>query len=90
MNTISIDSRIYGEALSYATKKKMSVSDLFELAVRKLMDKSPVSNTSDVTESAKYAEALDLMEDIVSDSYSNIHVPADEDGRDARVEKYLQ
>lgn len=89
MNTITIDSQIYDEALQYASKKKMSVSSLFEFAVRKLMDMKPAHQTQNVFESVKYEKALNFMDTIVADSY-NIVVPVDEDGREARSEKYMK
>lgn len=69
-------------------RKKMSVSSLFEFAVRKLMDMKPAHQTQNVFESVKYEKALNFMDTIVADSY-NIVVPADEDGREARSEKYM-
>lgn len=89
MSTITIDSRIYNEALQYASRKRMSVSNLFEVAVRKLMDMSPAHHTSNVYKSAEYEEALNFMDTIVSDSHTN-SVPVDEDGREARIEKYMK
>lgn len=67
----------------------MSVSSLFEFAVRKLMDMKPTHQTNNVLESVKYKKALSFMDTIVADSY-NIVVPADEDGREARSEKYMK
>jgi len=89
MNTITIDSQIYDEALQYASKKKMSVSHLFEVAVRKLLDMKPAHQTSNVFESLEYEKALNLMDTIVADS-CKIVVPADEDGREARIEKHME
>lgn len=89
MNTITIDSKIYNEALRYASRKRMSVSSLFEIAVRKLIDMSPAHQTSNVFESIEYEKALNFMDTIVSDSQT-ISVPVDEDGREARIEKYMK
>lgn len=65
----------------------MSVSDLFELAVRKLIDMKPVRQLVNVFEIAEYEDFLNFMDAITSDS-GQVSVPADEDGCDARIEKY--
>ena len=88
MNTITIDNKLYNEAILYADQKRMSVSGLFEYAVRKLMEHHPVQPKSSVLDSDEYKKALEAMDEIMADEQT-VTVPLDEDGRDARVERYM-
>lgn len=88
MNTIIIDNKLYNEAILYAGQKRMSVSGLFEYAVRQFMKLNPVKTKSSILASDEYKKALEAMDEIVADEQT-FTVPLDEDGRDARVEKYM-
>lgn len=88
MNTITIDNNLYNEAMLYADKKRMSVSGLFEYAVRKYMESHPVKTKGSVFDSIEYKRALEAMDEILADEQT-VSVPVDEDGRDARIEKYI-
>ena len=88
MNTITIDNNLYNEAILYAGKKRISVTGLFESAVRKFMDSHPISSKKSVLDSIEYKRALEAMDEIMADEQI-VSVPADEDGRDARIEKYI-
>ena len=87
--TITINNKLYNEAILYADQKRMSVSGLFEFAVRKFMEQHPVKTKNSVLNSAEYKKALQAMDEIMADEQT-IDVPVDEDGRDVRVEKYMQ
>ena len=54
MNTITIDNKLYNEAMQYADNKRMSVSALFEYAVRKFMELNPIRTKDSVLDSAEY------------------------------------
>lgn len=84
MNTITIDHKLYNEAILYADQKRMSVSGLFEYAVRKFMELNPVKTRSSVLDSDEYKKALEAMDEIMADEQT-VTVPSDEDGRDARL-----
>ena len=88
MNTITIDNNLYNEAILYAGKKRMSVAGLFESAVRNFMDSHPISSKKSVLDSIEYKRALEAMDEIMADEQT-VSVPADEDGRDARIEKLI-
>ena len=91
MNTISINTSLYNDALNYASKKSMSISTLVELAVRHFISmRQP--HFSDTMPKAfdknAYRKALEYMDTLTAGD-SDVIIPADEDGREARVEKYL-
>ena len=88
MNTITIDNKLYNEAMQYADNKRMSISGLFEFAVRKFMEHNPVRTKESVLDSAEYKRALDYMDELMAGEQI-VPVPSDEDGRDARTEKYM-
>ena len=83
MNTITIDNKLYNEAILYAGKKRMSVAGLFESAVRNFMDLHPIKSKQSVLDSVEYKRALEAMDEFVADEQT-VSVPVDEDGRDAR------
>ena len=85
MNSVTIDNNLYNEAILYADRKKMSISGLFEFAVRNSMD---LQSTKSVLDSVEYKNALEAMDEIMADEQT-ASVPIDEDGRDARSEKYM-
>ena len=87
MNSVTIDNNLYNEAILYADRKKMSISGLFEFAVRNFMDLHPIKSTKSVLDSVEYKNALEAMDEIMADEQT-VSVPIDEDGRDARSEKY--
>ena len=88
MNSVTIDNNLYNEAILYADRKKMSISGLFEFAVRNFMDSHPIKSTKSVLDSVEYKNALEAMDEIMADEQT-VSVPIDEDGRDARSEKYM-
>lgn len=89
MNTITIDNKLYNEAMQYADNKRMSISVLFEYAVRKFMELNPIRTKESVLDSAEYKRALDYMDELMAGEQT-VSVPSDEDGREARIEKYVQ
>lgn len=88
MNSVTIDNNLYNEAILYADRKKMSISGLFEFAVRNFMDLHPIKSTKSVLDSVEYKNALEAMDEIMADEQT-VSVPTDEDGRDERSEKYM-
>ena len=88
MNSVTIDNNLYNEAILYADRKKMSISGLFEFAVRNFMDLHPIKSTKSVLDSVEYKNALEAMDEIMADEQT-VSGPIDEDGRDARSEKYM-
>ena len=88
MNSVTIDNNLYNEAILYADRKKMSISGLFEFAVRNFMDLHPINSTKSVLDSVEYKNALEAMDEIMADEQT-VSVPTDEDGRDERSEKYM-
>ena len=88
MNSVTIDNNLYNEAILYADRKKMSISGLFEFAVRNFMDLHPIKSTKSVLDSVEYKNALEAMDEIMADEQT-AYVPIDEDGRDERSEKYM-
>ena len=88
MNSVTIDNNLYNEAILYADRKKMSISGLFEFAVRNFMDLHPIKSTKSVLDSVEYKNALEAMDEIMADEQT-VSVPIDEDGRDASSEKYM-
>ena len=88
MNSVTIDNNLYNEAILYADRKKMSISGLFEFAVRNFMDLHPIKSTKSVLDSVEYKNALEAMDEIMAVDQT-VSVPIDEDGRDARSEKYM-
>ena len=88
MNSVTIDNNLYNEAILYADRKKMSISGLFEFAVRNFMDLHPIKSTKSVLDSVEYKNALEAMDEIMADEQT-VSVPTDEDGRDGRSEKYM-
>ena len=88
MNTITIDNKLYNEAILYAGKKRMSVAGLFESAVRNFMDLHPIKSKQSVLDSVEYKRALEAMDELMADEQT-VSVRVDEDGRDARIAKYI-
>ena len=88
MNTITIDNNLYNEAILYAGKRRMSVAGLFETAVRNFMDSHPKKQKKSVLDSMEYKKALEALDAIMADEQT-VSGPIDENGRDARIEKYI-
>ena len=88
MNSVTIDNNLDNEGILYADRKKMSISGLFEFAVRNFMDLHPIKSTKSVLDSVEYKNALEAMDEIMADEQT-VSVPTDEDGRDERSEKYM-
>lgn len=66
----------------------MTLSGLFELAVGRLMYVDSPRTSSKVIDQKKFQKALDYMDLLMSDG-KNLPVPADEDGKEERLKKYL-
>ena len=52
------------------------------------MDSHPIKSNKSVLDSIEYKRALEAMDKIMADEQT-VSVPIDEDGRDARTEKYI-
>ena len=88
MNSVTIDNNLYNEAILYADRKKMSISGLFEFAVRNFRELHPIKSTKSILDSVEYKNALEAMDEIMADEQT-VSVPTDEEGRDERSEKYM-
>ena len=84
MNTLTIDQALYDGAALYARQNNMSVQKVIELGVKLLLDNVHHSNTktNDLEEALKYVSTLSAK--------GGRSVPVDENGRDARIEKYVR
>ena len=56
--------------------------------MRNFMDLHRIKSTKSVLDSVEYKNALEAMDEIMADEQT-VSVPIDEDGRDARSEKYM-
>ena len=85
MNTLTIDQAIYDGAALYARQNNMSIQKVIEQGVQLLLANVRLSNTKrneiDIEEALKYVSTLSAK--------GGHPVPADEDGSDARTEKFL-
>ena len=52
------------------------------------MDSHPIKSKKSVLDSIEYKRALEAMDEIMADEQT-VSGPIDEDGRDARTEKYI-
>ena len=52
------------------------------------MDLHPIKSKQSVLDSVEYKRALEAMDELMADEQT-VSVPVDEDGRDARVAKYI-
>ena len=98
MNTISIDSSLYNSTAQYAQQHHMNINQLKfptckQLALKVLKIKLLLSQirpkhekVKSVWDTEEYQNAMAYL-DTLSDK-SGKPVPADEDGRNARTEKY--
>ena len=85
MNTLTIDQAVYDGAALYARQNNMSVQKVIELGVKLLLTNVRHSNTKandmELEEALKYVSTLSAK--------GGRTVPVDENGRDARIEKYV-
>ena len=86
MNTLTIDQAVYDGAALYARQNNMSVQKVIELGVKLLLDNVRHSNTKtndmELEQALKYVSTLSAKGGRI--------VPVDENGRDARIEKYVR
>ena len=86
MNTLTIDQALYDGAALYARQNNMSIQKVIELGVKLLLDNVRHSNTKtndmELEQALKYVSTLSAKGGRI--------VPVDENGRDARIEKYVR
>ena len=86
MNTLTIDQAVYDGAALYARQNNMSIQKVIELGVKLLLTNVRHSNTKandmELEEALKYVSTLSAK--------GGRTVPVDENGRDARIEKYVR
>lgn len=84
MNTLTIDQNIYNGAELYAKQNNISIQEVFELGVKLLLAKvnlaKPKNEDLELKEALKYVSTLSAK--------GGRTVPVDENGSDARIEKY--
>ena len=85
MNTITIDQGVYEGAASYARQNNISIQKVIEQGVRLLLANvhapKPQSADVELEEALRYVSTLSAK--------GGRPVPSNEDGRDARIEKYI-
>lgn len=88
MNTINIDNSLYNSTIQYAQQHNMNINQVVEAGLKLLLSQiSPKhEKAKSVWETGEYKDAMAYL-DTLSDSRGN-NIPADEDGREARTEKY--
>lgn len=89
MNTVTIDSKIYKEVARYASRKKISISHLFEVAVSKYLNINTSTQGSGIYDSREFIDALVYMDSLMSSDDENISIPTDENGKEIKSDKYL-
>ncbi len=92
MNTITIDSDMYKDAVEYARRYNMSVREVVEYGIQLVIGSisgKTANKRAEKVHEPSLEEALGYMDSIVSDGFGKMPVPADDDGRDARTEKYM-
>lgn len=89
MNTISIDSSLYNSTEEYARQHHMNINQVVEAGLKLLLTQiSPKHEKAEsVWDTDEYRNAMAYL-DTLSDK-SGKPIPADEDGRNARTEKYV-
>ena len=85
MNTLTIDQAVYDGAALYARQNNMSIQKVIELGVKLLLDNVRHSNTK--TNDMELEQALKYVSTLSAKGGRT--VPMDENGRDARIEKYI-
>ena len=85
MNTLTIDQAVYDGAALYARQNNMSIQKVIELGVKLLLDNVRHSNTK--ANDMELEEALKFVSTLSAKGGRT--VPVDENGRDARIEKYI-
>ena len=86
MNTLTIDQAVYDGAALYARQNNMSVQKVIELGVKLLLDNVHHSNTK--TNDIELEKALKYVSTLSAKGGRS--VPVDENGRDARIEKFVR
>lgn len=88
MNTISIDSALYNSTEQYARQHKMTIEEVVESGLRLILNqfRTKQSKAKSIWETDEYKNALAYLDTLADGSGKPI--PANEDGRDARTEKY--
>lgn len=88
MNTISIDSSLYNSTEQYARQHHMNINQVVEEGLKLLLSqiRPKHEKAKSVWDTEEYKNAMAYL-DTLSDK-SGKPVPDDEDGRDARTEKY--
>ena len=85
MNTITIDPSVYEGAALYARQNNISIQKVIEQGVKLLLEKvrlaKPQNVDIELEEALKYVSTLSAK--------GGRPVPANEDGRDARIEKFM-
>ena len=85
MNTITIDPLVYEGAALYARQNNISIQKVIEQGVKLLLEKvrlaKPQNVDIELEEALKYVSTLSAK--------GGRPVPANEDGRDARIEKFM-
>lgn len=86
MKTVTIDQNIYNGAASFAHENNISVESIIEQGIMLFINRAQRSATHHPEVSDE--EALEFVSSL--SAKGGRPVPADEDGRDSRIEKYLQ
>lgn len=88
MNTISIDSTLYNSTAQYAKQHKMTIEEVVESGLKLILTPfwAKQNKEKSIWDTDEYRNAL-LYLDTLADG-SGKPIPENEDGRDARVEKY--
>ena len=88
MNTISIDSSLYNSTAQYAQQHHININQVVEAGLKLLLSqiRPKHEKVKSVWDTEEYQNAMAYL-DTLSDK-SGKPVPADEDGRNARTEKY--
>ena len=85
MNTITIDQSVYEGAALYARQNNISIQKVIEQGVKLLLENvrlaKPQNVDIELEKALKYVSTLSAK--------GGRPVPANEDGRDARIEKFM-
>lgn len=90
MNTISIDSDMYKGAAEYARRYNISIKEVVEHGIQLVIgtiNANVAKRKRAKTDKLSMKEAMEYVETLSASGGSP--VPADEDGREARIEKYM-
>lgn len=88
MNTVTINSKLYNSTELYAKKHKMTIEEVVESGLRLLLNSfgTKQNKVKTIWETGEYKNASAYLDSLVDDGGKPI--PAGDDGRDARTEKY--